>query len=110
MSSRRPCSAHLRRRSLRRWLPFGVAVPDLADPARDPERQVGDTEARARLDVALEILPARQRLVWGLRFDEGWTVAEIASATDTSIATVKTHLERALATLQRRLGGTDVLR
>ncbi len=105
----RECYRHLTRRALRRWLPFGEKVPDLADPRPTPERAVADADTIRRLRHYVEALPPRQRLAWGLRFDEGWTVPEIAAATDTSPDTVKTHLERALATLQRRLGGTHVL-
>jgi len=101
----RECLRALRRRALRRWLPFTV-LPEAVDPRPRPDRLLADGEARRNLLRAVEALPPRQRLVWGLRFDEGWTLAEIAAATETRPDTVKTHLERALATVQRRLGGS----
>lgn len=96
----RECLRILRWRAVRRWLPFGDAVPDvpIAGPAPDDALAAAELAARAR--VAAERLPPRQRLCWGLRFDEGWTVAEIAAATGLAPDTVKTHLGRALIAVQ----------
>ena len=98
----RECLRTLRRRALRRWLPFGDT--DRESPAPGPD--VGLDAARVRR--AAETLSPQQRLVWGLRFDEGWTVPEIAESTGLSSETVRTHLGRALAAVQRRLEPTDV--
>lgn len=103
----RECLRTLRRRARWRWLPFGAALPDLPDLGPAVDHAVADREAAARLRLALDHLPPRQRLAWGLRFDEGWSVAEVAAAMELSPDTVKTHLDRALRTLQRRLGGTN---
>lgn len=92
------CLRQLRWRAVRRWLPFGDAVPDVpADPTADT------TVDLARARVAVAALPARQRVVWGLRFDEGWTLPEIADALGVSPETVKTQLGRALLTVRARL-------
>jgi RNA polymerase sigma-70 factor (ECF subfamily) len=48
-------------------------------------------------------LSAQQRLVFGLRFDEGWTLPEIAEATGLSTETIKTHLTRALTRVRLEL-------
>jgi RNA polymerase sigma-70 factor (ECF subfamily) len=98
----RECLRVLRRRALRRWLPF----PETDRPSPAPGPDVGVDAARAR--AAAEGLPPQQRLVWGLRFDEGFSVPEIAQTTGLSPETVRTHLGRALAAVQRRLELPDV--
>ncbi len=82
----------LRWRGVRRWLPFGDRVPDAAAPEASPD--LGLDAARVRALVAR--LPDQQRVVFLLRYDEGWTVPEIALALELSPETVKTHLARAL--------------
>jgi RNA polymerase sigma-70 factor (ECF subfamily) len=95
----RECLRTLRWRSVRRW--FGGAVDvELTDPGEGPEIAAENAELRARVRARVETLPARQRLVWGLRFDEGWSVSEIAEATGLRPDTVKTHLGRALEALR----------
>lgn len=103
----RECWRVLRWRGVRRWLglaPDGFP-PEPADPALGPERAAAAAQVAARVRAAVERLPARQRLVWTLRVEEGWTLPEIAAATDTSTETVKTHLARANAALQEALHG-----
>jgi RNA polymerase sigma-70 factor (ECF subfamily) len=96
----RECLRALRWRAVRRWLPFGEATPDLPTHNPLPEDALHAGELAARARQAAAALPPRQRLCFGLRFDEGWTVAEIAAATGLSTETVKTHLGRALAAVQ----------
>lgn len=95
----RECLRALRWRGLRRWLPFGEATPELPTPPVQPEHSLDAAKARA----AVAGLPARQRQLWGLRFDEGWTVPEIAAATGLAPSSIKTHLERALRTVRASL-------
>lgn len=90
----------LRWRALRRWFPLGERVPDLA--ATGPSGDVALDAARVRQVVAT--LPGRQRVAFTLRFDEDWTVAEVAAAMELSPETVKTHLHRALARIRHALG------
>lgn len=96
----RECLRALRWRAVRRWSPFQEHHEPIA--AADPEAQVGAARLAARARVAAAALPPRQRLCWGLRFDEGWSVAEIAEATGLGVDTVKTHLSRALVAVQGR--------
>lgn len=100
----RECLRVLRWRSVRRWLTFD-ALPDRAAPGPGPEGELAAAEVAARARRAAERLPPRQRLCFGLRFDEGWTVGEIAAATGLSPDTVKTHLGRALAAVQEAVHG-----
>jgi RNA polymerase sigma-70 factor (ECF subfamily) len=101
----RECLRILRWRAVRRWLPFGDALPELPDPAPAAEGALAAAQVAHRARAAAERLSPRQRLCWGLRFDEGWSVAEIAAATGLSPDTVKTHLGRALATVQEIVHG-----
>lgn len=98
----RECLRLLRRRAMRAWLPFlAESEPPCWLPG--PEVQVADREALVAVRRAVDQLPPKQRLCWGLRFDEGWAVAEIAAALEVSVDTVKTHLGRAMVTVQGRL-------
>lgn len=95
----RECLRALRWRVVRRWIPVGEALPEQAIDSASPDRALDAARARA----AVERLPPRQRQLWGLRFDEGWTIPEIAEATGIGAETVKTHLTRALVTVRGRL-------
>ncbi|MFZ5477912.1 MAG: RNA polymerase sigma factor [Myxococcota bacterium] len=100
----RECMRALRWRAVRRW--FGVAtLPDPPDPGPGPEGAAARAELARRVRLAVDALPARQRLVWGLRFDEGWTLPEIAEAAGLSPETVKTHLARATARVSEATRG-----
>ena len=92
----RECLRVLRWRAMRRWLPFGAEVPELPAPeAPNPDL--------LRIRRVVEALSPQQRVMWGLRFDEGWTVPEIAESLSLSPETVKTQLGRALQSVQARL-------
>jgi RNA polymerase sigma-70 factor (ECF subfamily) len=101
----RECMRALRWRAVRRWLPLGPAVPD--PPADLPA--TGDRLDAARVRRTLATLPAQQRVVFALRFEEGWTVPEIADSLGVGVETVKTHLSRALARVRADLGAADAL-
>lgn len=95
----RECLRALRWRAVRRWTPFGDHLPELPSNASSPEHALD----AARVRALVERLPPRQRQLWGLRFDEGWTIPEIAEATGLGVETVKTHLSRALAAVRGQL-------
>jgi RNA polymerase sigma factor (sigma-70 family) len=69
---------------------------------------VGDqlvrTEEHRRVIEAVRQLPARQRDCITLRYFEELPIEGIASTLGLSVNSVKTHLRRAMATLDRRLG------
>lgn len=76
----------------------------VADPAEPgPDGRLGDREAAAALQLALQALPQRQRQAFLLRVWEGLDVAATAQVMEVSEGSVKTHLFRALQSLRSRL-------
>ena len=78
----------------------------LASGARSAEAQL---IARERVEIVhrtLQKLSDRQRSVFVMRFVEEMELADIAMATGMSLATVKTHLYRAVGAVRERLGAT----
>jgi len=78
-----------------------VGLAALADPGLPAE----DRAELAALDRALARLPARERIVWQLRHVEGHELAEIASACEASLASIKRWLVRAEAHVQAHVHG-----
>ena len=66
-----------------------------AAPSDDPEERLEQAEFRARLDRAVASLPADQKSVFVLRFDESLSYEEIARALDLPLGTVMSRLNRA---------------
>ena len=60
-------------------------------------------EMDARLDEALVALPSRQRLVAVLVHGYGYSYAEVAEMTTTSVSSVRNDLHRAMKRLRRKL-------
>lgn len=60
-----------------------------------PERLVGDAEVLARVAVAIEALPERQRAVLVLRDVDGWSSDEVRNALDLSETNQRVLLHRA---------------
>jgi RNA polymerase sigma-70 factor (ECF subfamily) len=78
----------------------------LASGASSAEAQV---IARERVEIVhktLQKLSDRQRSVFVMRFVEEMELSDIATATGMSLATVKTHLYRAVGAVRERLGAT----
>jgi RNA polymerase sigma-70 factor (ECF subfamily) len=78
----------------------------LASGASSAEAQV---IARERVEIVhqtLQKLSDRQRSVFVMRFVEEMELADIAMASGMSLATVKTHLYRAVGAVRERLGAT----
>lgn len=99
----RECLRALRWRSLRNLLPWDTERFDPASSLPGAETQLEEAQRARQLQAAVNTLSPRQRLVFGLRFDEGWTLPEIAAATGMGAETVKTHLSRAIAAVQSKM-------
>jgi RNA polymerase sigma-70 factor (ECF subfamily) len=121
------CIDLLRRRGRRRVLPFDVMdpvrgpgdvpgtggdhlwmepFPDrlLADQAGDPGEEVVHRETLELAFVAaVQHLPPKQRVVFIARDVMGWSTKASAALLDTSEAAVKSVLQRARATIRKRL-------
>ncbi len=85
----------------------------LRAPAPDPEQQAFLGELRARLESAVETLPARYRAVFVLRDVEGMTTAETAVCLAITEQSVRTRLHRARVLLRSHLfqrGGMTAIR
>jgi RNA polymerase sigma-70 factor (ECF subfamily) len=91
-----------RRRSRRPQVPLAaVPEPSAGTPARDPLL----AETLRRLVASL---PESPRMVMVLRYQEDLDPADIAEILDMPVATVKSHLQRALALLREKLARRGV--
>jgi len=96
VASRR-CIDQSRRRKLRNHLSLEEAPePFTFMPATDPL-------LKRYIEQLLAKLAETPRLVMILRYQEGLEPSEIAEVLDMPVATVKSHLQRSLAVLRRRL-------
>jgi len=68
-----------------------------------PEDELLSSEARSRLDQAIQRLPERLRIVFILRDLEGLSIEETSQALDLSQTAVKTRLLRARLNLREQL-------
>jgi RNA polymerase sigma factor (sigma-70 family) len=76
----------------------------VADPGPGPEHVAEDDEERARIAEAMARLPARQRLLLKLRFDQELTLAEVARlAGIPDVHRANRQIQAALAELARLL-------
>ncbi len=105
------CRSHLRRRSLRRWLPLAQErerdrpmQPEPAEPSPDPERALLGREADERLQGAIQALPPKYREVFVLRQSQGLSYEEIAELLSLPLGTVEVRLFRARRRLLESLG------
>ena len=64
-------------------------------------------EARATLDAGLSDLPARERIILHLRFEEGLTQSQIAERVGISQMHVSRLIRRALESLRESAGELD---
>jgi RNA polymerase sigma-70 factor (ECF subfamily) len=99
---------HQRLRHLRFWKK--AAIVDAAEMSDRLPDNASSAEsrliARERLEAvwrAVDTLSDRQRSVFLLRFVEEMELAEIATATDLNLSTVKSHLYRALEAMKQQV-------
>ncbi len=69
------------------------------------EKGYEQAEARATLDAGLSALPARERVILHLRFEEGLTQSQIAERVGVSQMHVSRLIRRALDTLRESASG-----
>ena len=101
-----------RTRKFQFWRRAGQSPVDVAELAGQLASEASSSEsqmlARERVEqvwAVLAELSPRQRSVFVLRFVEEMELPEIVTATGMNLATVKTHLYRALHEVRRRMGG-----
>lgn len=103
------CLDHKRRQKRAPTEEFDEATARQMDPShepakpRSPDQQVLARQISAKVDAALESLPARQRAAFVLKNHQGLSIKEIAELLDTAEGTVKVHLHRAVRALREQL-------
>ena len=103
------CLDRLRSKRLQFWRKRPAAVDEAvilsmaASTSPEGEQKAYATEIEARISVALESLSGRQRAVFTLRHYSEHSIEEIAGILNLDLATVKTHMARALEKLRGEL-------
>ena len=76
---------------------------DAPDPSAGPGDALANRELSRRLTTAIEALPMKQRTAFLLHHVQGLSLEEAASVMGCRLGTVKSHIFRATAALQRQL-------
>lgn len=92
------------RRARMRAIDISALAGQMASGASSSESQLLARERVEQVWAVLAELSPRQRSVFVLRFVEEMELPEIVTATGMNLATVKTHLYRALHEVRRRIG------
>lgn len=79
------------------------SLADVADGGASPERKV----ELALIDGALRAMPVKLRVPWVLRHVVGYSLDEVATACDCSLASVKRYLGRAEAAVAEHTAEAD---
>ena len=98
---------HLRsQRSKRRnaHIPLYELSQELHSRNPSPEDTVQKEQAVRRIRQALAVLPARQRLIFEMRYHQHMDIKDIAESLRCSQSNVKTHIFRALRKLRKIMG------
>lgn len=82
----------------------GQTLPESADEHPDAAQLLDAGRHHARLHAALQQLKPLPRQLLALAFFRGLTHEEVAEQTGLALGTVKSHIRRALASLQQALG------
>jgi RNA polymerase sigma-70 factor, ECF subfamily len=104
---------HTKSQKFRFWKNAAATAIDAQDVSQHLASGTSSAEAqliaRERVEIVhrtLQKLSDRQRSVFVMRFVEEMELSDIATATGMSLATVKTHLYRAVGAVRERLGAT----
>lgn len=76
---------------------------DVADPTAGPSEQLANRELSRQLSDAIGVLPMKQRTAFLLRHVHGLSLTDTAEVMGCRVGTIKSHLFRATASLQRTL-------
>lgn len=76
-------------------------LPELTEPNEDPARALVQSEDHRRVLALVDRLPAAQREVVRLRFQEDFSYEEIATVTERSVSHVGVLLHQAMHALRR---------
>ncbi|MEZ0493868.1 RNA polymerase sigma factor [Kineococcus sp. TBRC 1896] len=87
----------------RPFVPVEEVQDRLRDLREDPERSSVENALREALELALQLLPPRQRTAWLMREVEGMSYEEVASVLGTTTTAVRGLLERSRTTLATTL-------
>ena len=105
---------HTRTQKFRFWKKVRNTAADVTEMAHSiasregsAERGMMAKEQVAHVQQAMEELSPRQRSVFTMRFMEEMDLAEIAEATGMPVATVKTHLHRAVMAVRAQLNQSN---
>lgn len=83
-----------------------LAAEEWTDDEAMPDPPISPVQLQARLDELLRALPEPLRIAVVLRYQEDMTPDEIAALLNQPVATVKSHLQRALKLLRRKAAVT----
>ncbi len=91
----------LRHRKLRQYFSFGN--PGLTIASRDPapDQQLEHHELMNTIEQAIERLPAKQKIVFTLRYFQNLPHAEIAGILNRDVGTIKANYHQAIRKLQK---------
>jgi RNA polymerase sigma-70 factor, ECF subfamily len=98
----------LRRAPFTTTYSLDTIAPELADPPSNDESGEDLLMARALWKLMGELAPAA-RAVMVLRYQEDRDVAEIATALDMPVNTVKSHIKRSLTALRGKMIGAQLI-
>jgi RNA polymerase sigma-70 factor, ECF subfamily len=82
---------------------LAAPLPNMPDTAPSPSEQANQAERDARIQAALNSLPADYRIAVVLRYFEGLSAAEMAEAMGRSVKAVERLLARAKSALEPQL-------
>jgi RNA polymerase sigma-70 factor (ECF subfamily) len=87
---------------------MGQSTYEPEDPSRAPDELAMVSETQTEVLAALDLLPEKYRNTVMLVDGCGMSYEEVAGATDTSVAAVRSTLFRARKALRRHLAGVEI--
>ena len=96
------CLTFLSKKKRKAMLSFSSLETELADKIDDDPHVSGD-EVQAKLQKALLKLPAKQRMVFNMKYFDELKFAEISEITDTSVGALKASYHHAVKKIEEIL-------